>query len=110
MGYKIEITPKLKIEKKYSWYLSGLDTLEILLYMFESTDVVKKTLIEKIEGTQKKTNKIYIFNHKLDNSISFSENLPRIIPPLKAETSQCAYKWISPVKQGDCNIQLSEKA
>ena len=79
-------------------YLLSIDLTEIFLYMFESTDVIKSTRIEKVKGTRK-TNKIYIFNHKLDNSIFFSENLPSISPPVKSESSKSAFEWISPVKK-----------
>ena len=50
----------------------GIDITEILLSIFEETDVVKSKHIEKIKGSNK-TNKVYIFNHKLDNSSSFSD-------------------------------------
>lgn len=107
--YKAEIPLKLKTSKDFNWFLLSIDITEILLFMFEETDVIKSKHIEKIKGS-KKTNKIYIFNHKLDNSISFSENLPRIIPPVKAEISKAARDWVSPIKKGDFNIQLSNEA
>ena len=107
--FKAEIPLKFKKSKAFEWFLLSVDITEILLYMFEETDVIKSKHIEKIKGS-KKTNKIYIFNHKLDNSISFSENLPRIIPPVKAETSKAARDWVSPIKKGDFNIQLSDEA
>ena len=100
----------LQLEKKgNNWFLLSLDITEILLSMFESTDVIKSKQIEKIKGTNK-INQVYIFNHKLDNSIAFSKHLPRIIPPVKAETSESVSEWISPIKKGNFNVQVSKEA
>ena len=97
--YKTEASLQLYKKGNNIWYLLSLDITEILFSMFESTDVVKSRQIEKIKGTNK-TNQVYVFNHKLDNSIAFSKNLPRIVPPVKAETSECVSEWVAPVKKG----------
>ena len=86
----------------------------ILLSMYQETAIVKTTFKEKGRkaGSTKaaKDNIIYVFNHKLDNSISFSHNLPRILPPLKADSKESIEEWLSPVKDGHHNIQVSNEA
>lgn len=86
----------------------------ILLSFYQNTDVVKATLKEKrgknTQRRRKPRSIIYVFDHKLDNSIAFSHNLPRITTPLKAESQECIREWLSPVKGGHHNIQVSEEA
>jgi hypothetical protein len=86
----------------------------ILLSFYQNTDVVKATLKEKSSKRTRKnvknTSIIYVFDHKLDNSIAFSHNLPRITPPLKADSQKCIIEWLSPVKGGHHNIQVSDEA
>ena len=86
----------------------------ILLSFYQDTDIVKATLKERSSKQTRKKGKtlsiIYVFDHKLDNSIAFSHNLPKITPPLKAESQECIREWLSPVKGGHYNIQVSEQA
>ena len=86
----------------------------VLLSFYQETDIVKMTLKEKSSKQTRKSGKkssiIYVFDHKLDNSIGFSHNLPRITPPSKAESQECISEWLSPVKGGHCNIQVSDEA
>jgi hypothetical protein len=86
----------------------------ILLSFYQNTDVVKATLKEKRSKNTQRRRKprsiIYVFDHKSDNSIAFSYNLPRITTPLKEESQECIREWLSPVKGGYHNIQVSEKA
>ena len=94
-------------DKKYSWFLEA-DTLTMMfLDMFETTEVIKDVTTT---STKKKKNRIYIFNHKLDNSISFSHHLPRITVPLKGETLDGIEEWISPMKKGRSTAQASNEA
>lgn len=87
----------------------------ILLSFYQDTDVVKATLKERnSKQTTRKGGKtqsiIYVFDHKLYNSIAFSHNIPRITAPSKAESQECIREWLSPVKGGHYNIQVSEEA
>lgn len=89
-------------------------TLQLLSF-FERTEVVKKQIRErsrKRRGSSKtvKENIIYVFNHKLDISISFSHNLPRILPPDSALTKESVRDWITPVKDGHHDVRVGDKA
>lgn len=82
------------------WFFAEPNTITmILLSMFQETDIVKTTFKEKSKksgpGKKFKDNIIYVFNHKLDNSISFSHNLPRILPRIKADSKQTVEDWLS---------------
>ena len=97
------------------WFFTEPGTITmILLSMYQETDVVKTTFKEKSikagPGKKAKDNIIYVFNHKLDNSISFSHNLPSILPPIKADSKESIIDWLSPVKDGHSNIQVSTEA
>lgn len=100
------------------WYYDAPSKITmILLSFYQNTDVVKATLKERgLNKTQsgkkvvKKESIIYVFDHKLDNSIAFSHNLPRIIPPLKAESKENINEWLAPVRDGHHNIQFSDQA
>ena len=105
--YKDKVHLNLPHENK--WYLLSTDLIQIFLSFLELTTLIKYKETEKKKSSNK-TVTVYTFNHKLDNSIAFSKNLPRIIPPVKAETSKCVYEWISPVKRGTYNVQASKEA
>jgi len=51
-----------------------------------------------------------VFDHKLDNSIAFLHNLPRILRLFKADSKESIEKWITPVKDGHHNVQVSNEA
>lgn len=51
-----------------------------------------------------------MFDHKLDNSIAFLHNLPRILRLFKADSKESIEKWITPVKDGHHNVQVSNEA
>ena len=102
-------TRKLNLPYDNKWYLLSTDLIQIFLSFLESTTLIKYKETEKKRGTQK-TVIVYTFNHKLDRSIAFSKNLPRIIPPLKAETNKCVFNWIAPMNRGTCNLQASKEA
>lgn len=97
------------------WFFTEPSTITmILLSMYQETDVIKTTFKEKSikagRGKNGKDSIIYVFNHKLDNSISFSHNLPSILPPIKADSKESIEDWLSPVKDGHSNIQVSSEA
>ena len=98
------------------WYYDITSKITmILLSFYQNTDIVKETLEEKSSKRNRKKGKIttsiiYVFDHKLDNSIAFSHNLPRITPPSKADSQESIGEWVSPVKGGHHNIQVSDEA
>lgn len=77
--------------KKNMWLVNTSEIAHILLNILEATPIIKEIVIDKTKINKKniKSHKIYIFDHKLDNSIAFSKHLPRIISPKKAESSYC---------------------
>lgn len=93
---------------KHSWSVNTSEIAHIFLGILEGTPVIKESFIDN--SRRRKSHKIYVFDHKLDNSIAFSKHLPRIIPPKKGETSSCVESWIAPVKRGTFNVQVSENA
>jgi hypothetical protein len=95
---------------KYPWFLYSTEIAHILIDILEGTSVIKDVVIEKSKKEKLKTHTVFIFDHKLDNSIAFSKHLPRIIPPKKAESSQSIYSWVAPLKRGTFNVQVSEDA
>lgn len=84
----------------------------ILMMFLEQTEVISEVVKEKrvIRSKKEVDVYIYIFNHKMDNSLSFSENLPRITPPSRAHSSRCVQDWVSPVKGGEIIIKASNEA
>ena len=77
----------------------------------KSTDAyLKPSKILTGSGKTVKDNIIFVFDHKLDNSIAFSHNLPRILRLFKADSKESIEKWITPVKDGHHNVQVSNEA
>ena len=109
---------RLNLQKKGKdgnpWFFEPGKITMILLVLFEETDAVievRKEKGKKLGSKKKKKDMIlYVLNPSLDNSIAFSHNLPRIIPPLKAESTKCIHEWVTPVKRGHHNIQVSDEA
>ena len=86
----------------------------VLLSLYQETSIVKTTFKEKGQkagpGKAGKDSIIFVFDHKLDDSTAFSHNLPRILSPLKADSKNTVEEWISPVKDGHHNVQVSNEA
>ena len=91
------------------WFFETSQISMILLVLFQETDVIKFVFKEKSTKLNRE-HIIFVFDHKLDNSIAFSHNLPRIIPPLKADSEKGILDWVLPVKEGRHNIQISKNA
>ena len=99
--------------KNNIWLLNTSEIAHILLDILEGTSVIKETILDQSHSRKNKikSHKIYVFDHKLDNSISFSKHLPRITPPRRAELNSTVENWVAPMKKGGTsNIQISDNA
>ena len=102
---------KVFFAEKQIWYFESTYLTHLLLSFFEETGVIKHIYKEKTRKPAKyKEYIIYVFNHKLDNSIASAHNIPRILPPSIAESKDEVVDWIAPVKNGYHNIQVSDEA
>ena len=94
---------------KDAWFGETSKLAMVLLSLFQETDVIKSTY--KLNSNKlKKNHIIYVFDHKLDNSISFTHNIPRITPPLKGDTEENIEDWVAQIKEGISNVQVSTEA
>ena len=82
-----------------------------LLKMLAETEVVLR--VEKqakiIRSGKVSDVIIYVFDRKMDSSLGWSENLPRITPPPLA-TEDSVKQWISPVRGGTSEAEVSDQA
>ena len=107
--YKSKIRTRLD-DPKYSFYFETSTITIILLALYDNTDVVKDIVqVSSVKKGKVRQHKVYIFDHRLDNSISFSKHVPKIVPPKKADTEQHIRNWIRPVKSGWFTCQISKK-
>lgn len=91
------------------WFFESSQIAMVLLALFQETGVVKFVFKEK-SAKLNREHIIFVLDHKLDNSIAFSHNLPRILLPLKGDSKENVSEWIAPVKEGSHNIQVSKQA
>lgn len=97
--------------KKNSWFLEADIITIISLSFFERTSVVKSVeMLNTRNESQDAKSIVFVFDHRLDNSVSYFEHIPRVVPPAKAETKDNIRDWISPIKDGKSNVLPSDEA
>jgi hypothetical protein len=95
-----------------SWAGYPDDVTYVFLQFLAETEVVLRVEKEQklIRSGKISDVIVYVFNRKLDSSLGWSENLPRITPPQKASIDNCVKEWISPVKGGSIEVEVSRQA
>ncbi len=90
-----------------TWYRNTFDISVILIDIFSNSGVVLCS--ETVRGGKDQSNITYWLQHKLENTIPFSQHLPRITPPKRIDTKENLKYLVAPYYKGELTISPSNQ-